>query len=1023
MKKFNVLFVMILTQLLLLAGCKNMFSTELVEGATTVNVKFSANVGSSQRTVMPQRIKPEELSSLTLYGNADGEEEKLIKAWKSYAEFGEDTLSFEKRIWNFRLTAAYGEYECFEAETTVNLVETTKIEFELSAVPDGLGDLNLTLVIPESESPAEYYSYVVVPVKDYTEEMEEEITKILTDEIENQNELSNVIKEKSENFRFGYFMTDDLKEIEKNGKTITISEKGLKSDIYLFFIYTIQLDTKSYAESVSIYYTIAVITPGHISSAEVELGKSMLAYVPEMYEVSIDGSFKCEVKEYSFLKGNEAFEFMLKQYQENTARPADTFAYYDKYNDLCLWDFENNMVSSDVNLLPVYNYRDIENTLSSIPAYTGDCTLRFYSTGEKTGEDPSYGDEINLDIMLKDVSVQERVSVALDLSLVKMGYEKDNGFEKEYSIKIPAEYAYGRTWLKSIVLPQQKEATDTDCGLRAFAGCANLESITINAGRTPDKDRYSELDKYTVFDAKEFDVNGTPIKQGVFYDCHSLSNVYWRGSVNSYLASFKESEGVETVLCASPFENSSSSEKNIWFYNEDENEYEKCVNLVINDFYIENTPEDDYSYGNYAFKNCTSLKILTYSCTKEPPYYSNFVGEQMFANCRNLTTATINCYQLNDNEFMECSNLKDVYVGSGVNYIESYFWGLGSASPAIHFGDYEITVDDLGNMSFSGSYDYLAGNYSRFKDFYEGRITCAIKKIWLENVPTPDMTLTINEEEKNVSVNDNYDNYQWYMNGVEITGETGNALELSRLSLVDNVWTAICVIAEEYSYHYSRYLQVKKTGEDNYEYNYNSNNFGTLYQYPQKNIKIEIKMDGDDSTKKTIASFENYESFANSSIYINSKEIDFSDKLDLMLTGTPLDDQSLLKFNSNQELSFLYTIEKDAFEDNNGIGMQIEDTLVWGETSMECTCPDDKYYKLTFKTYGYNKKDTKDYNLAGNGTIARNTNGNWILADQYILTVEIYDSSVSTDILGIYQSVINIRREGIVFSIPEIELN
>lgn len=464
MKKNNFIFVILITQVLLFAGCKNFLMMDLEKDNDKVSVSFDAHIAESERTVMPGSVKAEDLTSITLYGSENEAEESVLKSWEDYKTFCEDKISLNKAQWTFRLTAACGNEICFEGQTTVNLADTNKIEFKLKTVADGLGSFNLAISYEKEEVPVYLYTYSLVPVKEYTEEYAVKLSEEMNVFTENRkNEDESTVN--TDTFRFGSYQVSETKAPLAS---ISISESGLKSGSYLFLINMLHVDANDSSLSYSAYQTVVVITPGRVSSAAVTIGDIIKINMGgNMHLASISGFGTFGVPE-----GKSIADVMSEEMFKEFLFPIEPDLLYYENGKPCFMSVYDK-ITSDIELRPCYKYSDIKFILESLTESKYDYLVFYDIEGTVTGTTADGNIEYNLNV-INDIKVRDGVLVRLDLSLVKMGCMYTQGQITGFQGCIPPEFCKGCTWLEDFVPPAFEDSIFTLFGASAFEGCSNL---------------------------------------------------------------------------------------------------------------------------------------------------------------------------------------------------------------------------------------------------------------------------------------------------------------------------------------------------------------------------------------------------------------------------------------------------------------------------------------------------------------------------------------------------------------------
>lgn len=425
------------------------------------------------------------------------------------------------------------------------------------------------------------------------------------------------------------------------------------------------------------------------------------------YTVEFDSNSGSDIDSLTIMKG-----YTITKPTDPTRTDFTFTNWYLDSDFAALWDFDNDVVTSDITLYaewaggPTYTITyEIEGSIysvtDSLDYETGDIALikakgyhtkvdhyfRYWNT-ESDGSGVSYSDGVELIIGSEDIylyaiwrlTTQTYGNFTYRESLERLILLSYDG-EDSGSVEIPSEingiavthiglsafrYFSGLT---SITIPDSV----TSIGSFAFNGCSGLASLSIpdsvtHIGGSAFSD-CSSLASVTIPDSVIFIGDGAfrdcsslasvtipvsviSIGDFAFYGCSSLTNLVVPQSVTSIGSStFSYCTGLTSVTI--PDGITSIGDFAFVF----------CSNLTSL-----NIPDSVTSIGQSAFSSCSGLTSL------DIPDSVAFIGSSAFRSCSGLPTITIldSITSIVDFEFMDCSSLTSLTIPAGVTTIGDY---------------------------------------------------------------------------------------------------------------------------------------------------------------------------------------------------------------------------------------------------------------------------------------------------------------------------------------------------------------
>ena len=370
--------------------------------------------------------------------------------------------------------------------------------------------------------------------------------------------------------------------------------------------------------------------------------------------------------------------------------------WYDK-NGVQVTDIKGYIVSS-------YYYSGDIVTLNA--EYTRSSQgLEFTSNGDGTCYVSGIGTCTDADVIIPPVSPEGDKVVAIGKTGILIGAY---GFYKCMS-------------LKSIEIP----ASVTSIGVRAFASCLSLTSVTFVEGSQLITIDSSAFHNCTSLASIELPVNVTSIGITAFYSCEALTSIEIPASV-TYIgdAAFNECDsltsikiptsvtyiGVKAFAYCDSLTEIQVAEGNTSYKDIDGNLYNYDGTTLIQ--YLTSKTDSTFAIpnsvttiGSYAFSLCESLTSI------EIPAGVTDIDYYAFLGCTNLTSIVIpdGVTSIGSDAFSYCSSLTSIIIPNSVTSIGSWAFYDCSSLTSIK---YRGTQSQWNAITKGSDWDSYTGNYT-----------------------------------------------------------------------------------------------------------------------------------------------------------------------------------------------------------------------------------------------------------------------------------------------------------------------
>ena len=245
-------------------------------------------------------------------------------------------------------------------------------------------------------------------------------------------------------------------------------------------------------------------------------------------------------------------------------------------------------------------------------------------------------------------------------------------YYKYYAVTSIGGYAFaGCENVTSVTIPNSVKSI----GDYAFSGCKSLTSITIPISVTSiGKEAFGSSGLTSVTIPSSI----TRIEDGVFYDCENLTNVSIPNSVTSIgMSAFSG----DTSLTSITIPTSVTSIGESAFHGTG------LKNVTI--------PSSVNSIGSFAFRGCTSLESITIR--------NKVLGGAMFRDCTNLRDVDLgtSLTSIGDAAFLDCHNLESINFPNSLTSIGGGAFRDCVALSDINFNNAPVSI---GDGAFLGCY-------------------------------------------------------------------------------------------------------------------------------------------------------------------------------------------------------------------------------------------------------------------------------------------------------------------------------
>ena len=213
--------------------------------------------------------------------------------------------------------------------------------------------------------------------------------------------------------------------------------------------------------------------------------------------------------------------------------------------------------------------------------------------------------------------------------------------------KIGGSAFYGCKSLSNIHIPKSVKRI----GSGAFEGCENIEKVTTD-----------DIDAWCSINFEIPTANPLYYTHHLFINNEEVTEVSLPDNVDTLYCNFAYCQGIKTIKLNKGLKIISN------------NSFEGCTGLTNIDIPSSvisigrqafngctglesaSIPEGVSSIGNYAFYRCTNLTSISL------PMSISIIGEGTFSQCSSLKTVKLyNVANIDDNSFVKCQNLKDLY--------------------------------------------------------------------------------------------------------------------------------------------------------------------------------------------------------------------------------------------------------------------------------------------------------------------------------------------------------------------------